>query len=110
MIPFGQMKTCSECRGKMEDKKGKTPEGLIYSYYKCRKCGEEIVDMKQLHQIAKKYKLMKKYHVKLNQWGLSLGIRIPKEIIKKYHFHKNEEATIIPEKEGILIIPASFNK
>lgn len=104
------MKTCSECKGKMEEKKGRTPEDMTYTYYKCKKCGEEIVDMKQLHQIANKYKFLKKYHVKLNKWGLSLGIRIPKEIIKKYHFRKDEEVTIIPEKEGILIIPVLSKK
>jgi len=104
------MKTCSECKGKMEKRQGKTPEDISYTYYKCKKCGEEILNMEQLHQVSKKYKLMKKYHVKLNKWGLSLGIRIPKEIIKKYHFRKNEEVTIIPEKEGILIIPTASAK
>ena len=46
---------------------------------------------------------MKKYQVKLSKWGMSLGIRIPKELITKYKFYNNEKVTIIPEKEGILI-------
>ena len=43
------MKTCSECKGKMKELRAKTPEGVGYKYFKCNKCKEEIVDMKQLH-------------------------------------------------------------
>jgi uncharacterized protein with PIN domain len=50
------MKKCSECKGKMKELKAKTPEGVEYKYYKCSKCGSEIVDMKQLHEVAEKYK------------------------------------------------------
>lgn len=98
------MKTCSECKGIMVEKTAKTPEGVSYNYFKCDKCGEEIVDMSQLHNVAEKYMLMKKYNVKLSKWGLSIGLRIPKEIAKKYHFRDNEEVTIIPEDIGIKII------
>ena len=38
----------------MIEKSAKTPEGIEYNYYKCEKCGEEIVDMKQLHKVAEK--------------------------------------------------------
>jgi len=49
------MKKCSECNGKMEELKSKTQEGINYNYYfKCNKCGEEIVDMKQLHKVSEK--------------------------------------------------------
>lgn len=99
------MKTCSECKGNMIEKSAETPEGVKYSYYKCEKCNEEIVDMKQLHNVAEKYRIMKKYRVKLNKWGLSLGIRIPKELVTKYKFSDEEEVSIIPKKEGILIAP-----
>lgn len=83
---------------------GKTPEGFTYNYYKCKKCGEEIVDMKQLHEVAEKYRFMKKYHAKITKWGLSLGLRIPKTLAKKYGFKDNEEVTLIPEEEGIKIV------
>ena len=99
-----KMKTCSECKGKMIEKKDETPEGVAYTYYKCQKCGEEIVDMKQLHNVANKYRVMKKYHAKLTKWGLSLGLRIPKELIKQYKLSENKEVSIIPEKKGILIV------
>lgn len=98
------MKKCSECKGSMEELNAKTPEGIGYSYYKCKKCGEEIVDMKQLHQVAEEYRALKKYQVKLSKWGLSLGLRIPKELVARYHLKENEEVAMIAEKKGIKII------
>lgn len=99
------MKKCSECNGQMKELINKTPEGVEYNYYKCIKCGAEIVDMKQLHTVAEKYRIMKKYQVKLSKWGLSLGLRIPKEMVEKYNFKDNTDVIIIPEGEGIKIIP-----
>ena len=97
------MKKCSECNGRMVEEKAKTPEGVSYKFFKCKKCGEEIVDMKQLHAVAQKYRVMKKYRVKVSQWGVSKGIRIPKELVTKYDI--GEEVSIIPEKDGIMIVP-----
>ena len=98
------MKKCTECSGTMQELKAKTPEGISYNYYKCRKCGEEIVDMAQLHEVAEKYRTIRKYNVKLSKWGLSLGLRIPSDIVKKYNLKDDEEVSVIPEKNGIRII------
>ena len=62
--------------------------------------------MKQLHNVAQVYREMKRFNAKLSKWGMSLGVRIPKELVEKYNFKDNEEVTMIPEKEGIKIIPA----
>jgi len=43
------MKKCFECKGNMIKKTAKTLEGFDYKYFDYNKCGEEIVDMKQLH-------------------------------------------------------------
>lgn len=98
------MKECNSCRNEMEQVEAKTPDGIPYNYYTCKKCGEEIVDMKQLHEVAEKYRFMKKYHAKLTKWGLSLGVRIPKDLVRKYKFKNNKEVTIIPEEKGIKIV------
>lgn len=98
------MKKCAECSGSMEELRAKTPEGIEYSYFKCKKCGEEIVGMKQLHSVAERYRILRKYHVKLSKWGLSLGLRIPKELVEKYKLKDDAEVAIIPEKDGIRII------
>lgn len=98
------MKKCAECRSIMQEFKAKTPENIEYNYYKCKKCGEEIVDMKQLHDVAEQYRVLKRYHVKLSKWGLSLGLRIPKELTKKYKLKDEEEISLVPEKDGIKIV------
>ena len=61
------MKKCSECGKKMEEKEDVTPERIAYKYFKCPSCGEEIVDMQQLHDVAKKYRALKRYHAKVTK-------------------------------------------
>lgn len=100
------MKKCSECGGKMKEEKAMTLEGIEYSYYKCAECGEEILNMQQLHQVADQYRTLRRYQVKLSKWGLSLGIRIPKEVVEKYKLREEDKVTVIPEKKGIKIIPS----
>lgn len=100
------MRKCPECESSMKELKAKTLDGVEYSYFKCSKCGKEILDIKQLHNVAQKYRTLKKYNVKLSKWGLSLGLRIPKELVKKYSLKNEEEVTIIPEEDSIRIIPA----
>jgi len=98
------MKKCSECGQAMKELTTKTPENVTYSYYKCERCNEEIVDMSQLHEVAEQYRTLRKYQVKLSKWGLSLGLRIPKELVEKYHLKDEDEVAIIPEKKGIRIM------
>jgi len=98
------MKKCFKCASAMVENKGKTPEGVSYNYYSCSKCGEEIVDMKQLHSVAEKYRTMKKYTAKLSKWGTSIGLRIPKELAKENNLKENMTVSLIPEKRAIKII------
>ena len=100
------MKKCSDCGGRMEEKKSTTPEGFSYVYYKCAKCGEEILNLKQLHAVADKYRKIKHYRAKLSKWGNSLGLRIPKEISEKYNLTDENDVILIQEKDGIKIILA----
>lgn len=100
------MKKCTECKGNMKELSAKTPEGFEYKYFKCGKCGEEILDMSQLHNVAEKYRTMKRFNAKISKWGMSLGLRIPKELVKRYNLKNEEEVAIIPEEKGMRIIPA----
>lgn len=100
------MKKCSECGGKFKERKAVTSEGVKYSYYRCEECREEIVNMQQLHKVAEQYRTLKRYQVKLSKWGLSLGIRIPRELVKQYKLKEEDEVVVIPDKKGIKIIPA----
>ncbi|MBI2549529.1 AbrB/MazE/SpoVT family DNA-binding domain-containing protein [Candidatus Woesearchaeota archaeon] len=36
---------------------------------------------------------------------MSLGLRIPKELVEKYNLKNEEEVTIIPEEKSIRIVP-----
>ena len=61
----------------------------------------------QLHNVAEKYRELRRYHAKMSKWGQSLGLRIPKALVNKYKFRDEEEVTIIPEDKGIRVIPGS---
>lgn len=98
------MKICSKCKKEMKELVSKTPEGIEYTYFKCSKCGEEILDMKQLHNVSQKYRELKRFNAKLSNWGSSLGLRIPKELTVKYHLSNNTNITLIPDDEGIRIV------
>lgn len=87
----------------MEELTGKTPDGVKYNYYRCGSCGEEILDMKQLHKVAEEYRIMKKYHAKLSKWGMSVGLRIPKDILRKHGLKSNQEVVIIDENNGFRV-------
>ena len=99
------MRTCSSCRKIMTERVGKTPEGVTYKYYRCDSCGEEVLDMKQLHEVAERYRNMRKYRVKLSKWGLSFGLRIPKELVKTNKLDRTKEVEIIEEKVGFRVLP-----
>ena len=88
----------------MEEKSGVLPDGMNYNYYYCPKCGDEILDMDQLHDVAELYRKKKRSTATLSKWGSSLGIRIPKELVQKYKLKAKSEVTFIPEKDGIRII------
>ena len=95
---------CTKCSGKMAEKKDITNDGVEYTYFECKNCGEQIVNMKQLQEMAARYGEMKKYTAKLSKWGESIGLRIPKELAKEYGLEKDTEVSLIPEKKAIRII------
>ena len=92
------------CGGKRIKISGKTPESVNYTYWRCPKCKEEVLGMKEFHELSEKYKILRRYSAKTTKWGLSLGIRIPSEIVKRYKIKDKKELTIIPEKRGFRVI------
>jgi len=54
------MKQCLRCYGTMVEDSSKTLEGVEYKYFKCKNCGEELLDMEQVTDVQEKYKAMKK--------------------------------------------------
>lgn len=43
---------------------------------------------------------LKEFRVRLTRWGLNTGIRIPKQVVRKYQFSDGEEVLISPSKKG----------
>lgn len=43
----------------MEEREASTPDRIKYNYFRCKECGEEILDMEQLHAVAEKYRALK---------------------------------------------------
>lgn len=102
---------CTFCPGIMKEKKGKDPiDGLPHFYWECQRCGYQCLDMRQLHEAVELERKVRKYHVKLSKWGLSLGVRIPKAIAKKYKLRESEEVVFIPEERAIKILPLPKSK
>ena len=52
-------KKCAVCGGKMIEKSNYTTDNLLYHYFHCSKCGDEILTMRQLHEAAEKQCAMK---------------------------------------------------
>ncbi|MGV8171919.1 MAG: AbrB/MazE/SpoVT family DNA-binding domain-containing protein [Candidatus Woesearchaeota archaeon] len=98
------MKKCSSCGKLTILKKANTKDGIPYEYYSCKYCGEEFLDMTQLGKVADKYGEYKRMKAKLSRWGVSLGVRIPKELVQKYNLKEKSEVTFIPEEGSIRII------
>ena len=96
-------KKCWECGGSAEEKTGTDSDGLSYRYWKCTKCGDEILTMDQLHELAEKEKRM--IAVKIAKWGSAVAVRIPKKIVDAYGLIPGRSATIIPEKSGFKVVP-----
>lgn len=46
----------------------------------------------------------KKFNSKITQWGLNLGIRIPREIVKANNFRDKEEVEIVSTKTGFQVL------
>lgn len=99
---------CPICNGKMKKAKDNMEQDNIeFEAFKCGKCGEELMDMKQLKSLANKYrKLRHAKEITFAKWGNSIAIRIPSEIVEEYHIVSGRNGIITTDKEGIKIIPA----
>lgn len=87
----------------MNEKRSNFEEGIPYSYWSCPNCQEEIVDMRQLHSVAEKYRKLKQYSATVSQWGDSIAIRIPQKLAAQYHLKPKKTVSLIPEKKSIKI-------
>lgn len=81
-------------------------DGVAFEAFRCPECGEEIMTMKQLGELARKYrKLRSAKEVTFAKWGNSIAVRIPSDIVEAYSIKEGKSGLITKEKEGIRIIP-----
>ena len=100
---------CPICnKGEMEKIKDIIKQdGIEFEAFKCRSCGEEIMDMRQLKTLAQKYrKLRKAKEITFAKWGNSIAVRIPGEIVNEYNLTSGKHGIMTKDKDGIKIIPA----
>ena len=95
---------CPYCKIEMVEKEGKNQDGVSYAYHCCPRCKEELLDMRQLHEVAEKYRRLKKYSAKLSRWGSSIAVRIPSPLVKANHLKVGQELFFIQEKKAIKIL------
>ena len=98
---------CPMCKGKMEKVQDSIKQDNVdFEAFKCNSCGEELMDMKQLKSVAKKYrKLRQSKEVMFAKWGNSIAVRIPKEIVDEFHIKSGKQALLTKDKNSIKISP-----
>ena len=99
-------RVCWECKGKMKEVRGEYEPGVEYRHWKCQKCGDEVLDMEQLEELALKHKKWRRAQAtKVSKWGSALAIRIPKEIVIEQKIKVGEKFRFLKEKTGFKLIP-----
>jgi len=97
---------CLECGGKLIELRGFDPNGVPIKYWHCIKCGDEVLDMVQLHESAEIYRKLKKAKlIRVSKWGAAVAIRIPKEIAQKQRLKPGTMMRILPERVGFKVVP-----
>lgn len=76
-----------------------------FQAYRCGKCGEELLDMKQLKELATKYRQLRRAkEITFTKWGNSLAIRIPQEFVKELHIKEGSHALLKRSESGLEIV------
>jgi hypothetical protein len=99
---------CPICNGEMKKiKEGIKQDSIGLEAFKCESCGEEIMDIKQLKNLAQKYRKFRlAKEVTFAKWGNSIAVRIPNDIVNTYKITSGSSGILTKDKEGIKIIPA----
>jgi len=91
------------CGNKMTEQKTEL-KGFDVKAWKCRKCGEEILDPNDVDRVVKLKIAMKEGMVStVTKVGNNLTIRIPKLLERFYKLKKGEKLRLRMEKKGIYI-------
>jgi len=99
---------CPFCKGKMKIVKDVIKQDAVhFETFRCLNCGEELMDSKQLKRLAMTYrKLRTAKDITFSQWGNSIAVRIPKDIVDEFNITSGKHGLLTKDKDGIKIIPA----
>jgi|SRR3989338_9313247 len=99
---------CPICKGEMEKIKDVIKQDRVeFEAFRCKSCREEIMDMKQLKNLAGEYrKLRKAKEIIFSKWGNSIAVRIPIEVVNEFNIRSGKHGLLTKDKEGIRIIPS----
>lgn len=99
---------CPLCSGLMQKVEDQIKQDKVsFAAYKCTSCGEELVNMEQLKELAHKYReLRKAKEITFARWGNSLAIRIPQEFAEDLAIKEGDHGLLKRSKEGLEIMAA----
>ena len=81
-------------------------DGVTYESLRCPACKQGVLTGSQLGRLATEYRKLRRTKPSMfAQWGNSLAIRIPKEIVEEYKLKPGRQARITKEKGAIKIVP-----
>lgn len=96
---------CPICPGKMNEIEDKIEQDKVaFTAYKCEKCSEEIMNMKQLKSLAVKYRALRRAkEITFVKWGNSLAVRIPQEFAQELHIEEGDHGLLKADKGELII-------
>jgi len=97
---------CPHCKKKMKKSTELIREDNIeFHAYKCAKCGEQLMNMKQLHNLASKYRKLKKaQEIKFTKWGNSIAVRISKKFVDELKIKPGKSAVMYKNGQELRIL------
>lgn len=98
---------CPTCnKGEMENIKDIIKQdGIEFEAFRCKLCGEEVMNMKQLKNLSQEYRKLKQAkEITFAKWGNSLAVRIPNDIVNEYHLKSGKKGILTKDKYGIKLI------
>lgn len=99
---------CPLCTGLMQRIEDQIePDKVGFTAYKCTKCGEELVNMEQLKELAHKYRALRQAkEITFARWGNSLAVRIPQNFAEELAIKEGGHGLLKRSREGLEIIAA----
>jgi hypothetical protein len=80
-------------------------DNVGFTAYQCAKCGESLLNMRQLGELAGKYRALRKAKkITFSKWGNSLAVRIPQDFAKDLDIKEGDHALLKKTESGLEIV------